>query len=213
MKKGSFYATCFSTVTRERQPHDSSLSLARRAFVFTALVPGLATAQTGNGSALVESGLQYTHELDPNGMSVLRETRRRSPSGFLYAFPYELWDYTEVGNGLLYRGYFEGGYLGSAGDTDEARFEEYVDWRSGVWLPYFSASLRKPETGAFADISGGSVGRKDQFYRGQGGLFGLFRLSAFYDSLPHRYANDAHDLFEGVGSESLHHAYTSPLPS
>ena len=59
------------------------LSSAHRALVLAALAPGLAAAQTGNGSALVESGIEYTHELDPNGMSVLRETRRRSPSGFL----------------------------------------------------------------------------------------------------------------------------------
>jgi hypothetical protein len=45
--------------------------------------------------------------LDPNGLSLLTETRRRTPSGLLYPYPPEPYPLSDLGSGWLGRGALE----------------------------------------------------------------------------------------------------------
>src|SRR5262249_41117888 len=46
-------------------------------------------------------------------------------------------------------------------------------------------------------------GRDDQFYDLEAGRAGWLRVRAWFSGVPHRYASDAVQLFDGAGSESL----------
>lgn len=178
----------------------------RGAILVGVLILAIATAAAGEpatGSGLTPGGLADTHLIDERGMSLWRQTPRRSPTGLLYAYPWKPWDYRELDGGWLFRGFAEIGGIASPEDSDEAYFQEYVDLDDGVLVRNLVLDLRRPESGDYFEFDAGVVGRDDQFYRAELGRFGLFRLVGFFDGLRHQYANDARILHEGAGSDEL----------
>lgn len=151
--------------------------------------------------SLNRSGIENTHENDARGLSTLRETRRRTPSGLLYPYPAE--PATWRGDSVLIRGFVELGYVGNFGETDEARFRKYSDWSDGLLVPHFLLEGKRSDRADSFQLSGGSVGREDQSYGLEVGRTGLWRLRASYDAVRHVYADDARILFSGTGSEYL----------
>lgn len=161
-----------------------------------------AIAVEGRGAAVNSAGLEASREVDKRGLSALRSTRMRTPSGFLYPYPLLPPSYREWGSFEL-RGFLDLGFLGNAGDVDEAQFRKYSDWGEGFLLRDFTLDLRQKEGLGYLSASGGAAGRDDQFYRAEIGQFGRFRVTGFFDALPHRYANDARFLLDGAGTETL----------
>ncbi|MBW2419149.1 MAG: MtrB/PioB family outer membrane beta-barrel protein [Deltaproteobacteria bacterium] len=195
-------------------PRSHLLSLFLFSLFLFSLLPRSSEAQPLRGNALNPSGRELALEIDDRGMSYLRKPARRTPSGFLYAPPPRSPQYQELGDGWLWRGSAELGYLGSYGDTSVARFERFADLQdgsspaNGFLFGDLALSLRRPESAFYVDFHGGSLGRDDQYYRGELGVYGQLRLVATYDGVPHRYFNDSIDIFEGRGSERL----TLPAP-
>jgi MtrB/PioB family decaheme-associated outer membrane protein len=167
-----------------------------------ALVGGRASAAEAAGSGLDDEGLEASREIDERGLSALTPTRRRSPSGLLYPYPYESPKWTSLG-ALDWRGFAELGYLGNADRDDETRFYEHVDWSDGLLLRDFFLDARSRDGGRYAHFEGGAAGRDDAFYRAEVGRRGWLRLGLFYDEVPHVLANDARSLYGGIGSERL----------
>ncbi len=177
-------------------------------FARPAISLALALAAASGGAAAprassLDPSLEISREVDARGLTLLQPERRRTPTGFLYPYPYEPPAWRALGAGLEGRGFLELGFLGDAGEDSETRFREYSDTREGFLLRDFELDLRRSTGAGFASLSGGSAGRDDQFYRAELGRYGSFRLEASYDSLEHRYANDARVLFTGAGSERL----------
>ncbi len=163
---------------------------------------GPSTAVEGRGAAVNSAGLEASREVDERGLSAIRSTRMRTPSGFLYPYPllppsYRDWGSFEV------RGFLDLGFLGDAGDDDEAQFRKYSDWSEGFLLRDFTLDLRQKEGLGYFSASGGAAGRDDQFYRAEIGQIGRFRVTGFFDALSHRYANDARFLLNGAGTKTL----------
>ncbi|MCH7708120.1 MAG: MtrB/PioB family outer membrane beta-barrel protein, partial [Myxococcales bacterium] len=171
--------------------------------VLVLAIENVAAGEPATGSGLDPAGLAGTHLIDERGMSLWRQTPRRSPTGLLYAYPWKPWDYRELDGGWLFRGFAEIGGIGSPADSDEAYFQEYVDLDDGVLIRNLVLDLRRPESGDYFEFDAGVVGRDDQFYRAELGRFGRFRLVGFFDGLRHQYANDARILHEGAGSDEL----------
>ena len=161
-----------------------------------------ATAVEGRGAAVNSAGLEASREVDMRGLSALRSTRMRTPSGFLYPYPLLPPSYREWGS-FEVRGSLDLGFIGDAGDDDEAQFRKYSDWGEGFLLRDFTLDLRQKEGLGYLSVSGGAVGRDDQFYRAEMGQVGRFRVTGFFDALSHRYANDARFLLNGAGTETL----------
>jgi hypothetical protein len=149
----------------------------------------------GNGE--VEAGP------DLRGMSFLVQTRRRTPSGILYPWPPELQDLTELGGGWQGRASLEAGYFFDEGDERESRFERYRDVRDAPLVDLLNLELLQPQRGDYALLRGGSLGRDDQFYDLEAGRAGWLRVRGWYSGVPHRYANDASQLFVGRDTLSL----------
>jgi MtrB/PioB family decaheme-associated outer membrane protein len=153
------------------------------------------------GSVLGGEGLEPILEIDERGLSTLRPTRHRTPSGILYPYPLRPLPYS--GERLELRSFVELGYVGNNGDSNEARFRKYADLSDGFLLRRFLIEGRERDGAAYFEIGGGSAGRSDQFYQAELGIHNLFRLRGGFDSLEHFYMDDARVLFSGVGSERL----------
>jgi hypothetical protein len=149
----------------------------------------------GNGE--VEAGP------DPRGMSLLLATRRRTPSGLLYPYPPELPDLTELGDGWLWRANLEFGGFFDGGNERETRYERYRIVRDGAVADLLNLELLQPERGDYALFRAGSVGQRDQFYDFEAGRAGWLRVRGWFSGVPHRYANDAVQLYQGAGSDFL----------
>lgn len=140
---------------------------------------------------------------DPRGMSLLLDSRRRSPSGLLYPYPPETHDLSDLGNGWFARGAVETGYTFTSGDDGETRFTKYVDRKDGLLLDGLDLELWRPETGDYGMLRAGSVGRQDQFYDFEASRAGWVRFRGSFSGVPHRYASDATTLWLGGGGDFL----------
>ena len=140
---------------------------------------------------------------DPRGMSLLLDTRKRSPSGILYAYPPALYDLSDLGGGWLTRGALESGYTLVGGDERETRFTKYVERKDGFLVSGLDFELWKPETGDYAMLRAGSLGRHDQFYDLEASRAGWLRFRGSFSGVPHKYGTDDVVLWNGGGSDSL----------
>ena len=169
--------------------------------VWLAFSPQAAIPATDRTSVLAGEELESTREVDERGLSTLRSTRHRSPSGILY--PYPLRPPAWSGEEIQFRSFVELGYVGNSGEAGEADFRKYADLSDGFLLRRFLIEGRERDGVAYFEIGGGSAGRSDQFYHAEIGHHGLFRLRGGFDSLKHLSMDDARVLFKGSGSEQL----------
>jgi MtrB/PioB family decaheme-associated outer membrane protein len=142
-----------------------------------------------------------SRRVDPNGLSFLTKTRRRSPTGFLYPYPFEPSPGLLLGDWKL-RGLAEFGWIESWGGANEAYYEEFGDHKDGA-IDAARFEAHHAPSGAYAEFGASAIGRDDASAFLDAGQRGLLRVRAFYDELPHRYANDARILFDGAGSQNL----------
>ncbi len=182
-----------------------SPALASAAAALAALlaVVAPARAETAPGYVLNPPGGDTTRQRDEDGMSYLRDTRRRTPTGFLYPEPLEAQTLSPLGDGWLGRGSLEIGGMATFGDDEETRFWRYSDWSDEFLLDSFDAGVLQPESGLYLDARGGAVGRTDDYYSGEVGWLSQLRLRGTWSGIPHSYARDARNLFQGAGSEVL----------
>ena len=180
-------------------------AVAAALLVCATLIPPAARAQLAavRGTFIDPSGVDPLRDVDPRGMTSLRPTRRRTPTGFLYPFPPEPWRGVDLGGGWLGAGSIAAGGLFESGDTDETRFGRYTDWDDGLWLRWLDARFVQPTAGWYARFAAGDVAREDAVYRGELGKPGVFRLRAGWSGIPVPYANDAQLIFLGAGSDRL----------
>jgi len=162
-----------------------------------------AAAQGVRGNERNPEALRPLAPLDPRGFSALRPERRRSPAGLLYPFPEVPLRFRPIGRGWEASAALEAGYFFDTGDSDETRFENYSDGDDQLFVQWFDVELWNPENALYFKSAGLGVAREDASYRGEAGLPGWLRIRGGFDRLRRRYANDARNLFQGVGSESL----------
>jgi MtrB/PioB family decaheme-associated outer membrane protein len=152
-------------------------------------------------SSADDATFSLSRSVDPDGLSFLVKARQRTPTGFLYPYPLEPPDGLVLGDWKL-RGLAEVGWAESWGSRNEAYFERYTDHRDGA-IDSARLEAHDTTTGAYAEFGALAIGRDDVSAFLDAGQRGWLRVRAYYDELPHRYANDARILFDGVGSEHL----------
>lgn len=159
------------------------------------------TSSARAASSSDDSTFSLSRSVDPDGLSFLRKTRRRTPTGFLYPYPLEPTPGISLGDWRL-RGLADLGWAESGGDTDETRFGQYTDYHDGV-IDALRFEAFHATTGAYAEVGATAIGRDDISAFLDTGQRGWLQIRATYDELPRRYANDARILFGGVGTEHL----------
>jgi putative beta-barrel porin MtrB/PioB len=146
---------------------------------------------------------------DPQGLSLLLDGRKRTPTGFLYPYPPELKPMTDLGGGWLARGSLETGWFFGGGDTEtETRYTKYADRDSGWSVSGLNFEAWRPESGDYAMLRAGSLDRDDQFYDFEASRAGWVRFRASFSGVPHKYAADATSLWVGGGSQFLELPHT-----
>ena len=179
-----------------------AIALATAVAAAAALGASFAAADPPRDS-LHEGNAEVWQVPDPQGLSLLLDTRRRSPSGLLYPYPPALFDLSDLGDGWRARGALESGYSLVSGDETETRYTKYVERKDGFLVDGLDLELWKPETGDYAMLRAGSLGRLDQFYDLEASRAGWVRFRGSFSGVPHKYASDATSLWLGGGSDFL----------
>src|SRR6478672_8216295 len=134
-----------------------------------------------------------------------------SPVGRLYNMPLDPnGDFERKAPGWIASGFGELGLLGVHGDGNAALFRQYKDVKDGAYLNLFGLSLEKPLEARFLEASGGAVGMDDQFYRLQLGRYNDWKVSAWYDGIPHVVTTTYRSPWNGLGGSSLALATLKP---
>ena len=184
---------------------------------------GIALAQWC-GSALADSAVGVDtaigNALNPPGRSAVPrnmapdgdDTVRRSPSGQLYGVPYEQpEERSKTTDGWEYNGIVEGGVIGGDANQKNALFRQYKDLKNGAALNYFEVEADKPDSAAFIQAVGGSVGQKDQFYGVQFGRYNDWKVKLFYNETSHVFTDTWKSLFNGEGTGTLTTGLEAPV--
>lgn len=138
---------------------------------------------------------------DPQGMGIAEDSR--SPTGLRTADPPRVTPPGQTSGGLLYRATFELGGLGVGGDKGTAKFREYKDLDSGVYLNNFAVMLAQPGRAFHLDAVGGGVGRRDQYYGVDAGRYNAWRVRGWFSETPHVFTTTYRSLWDGAGGDTL----------
>jgi hypothetical protein len=182
------------------------LLLAATMLASPALADSAATGYGGPGNVLNPAGLGPDLGRDPDGLSPLSDGTSRSPTGLLYPIPFRSPSMTQSESDPDWwtSGWVEAGVMGTAGsDTRSALLNQYGDWRSGWLLSNLGFLAENRATAFYVSGQAENVGRTDQFYQTRFGRYGVFDVTAFFDSLPHVYATQAKSLWDGMGTGTL----------
>lgn len=187
--------------------------MSRRLLLLAAtLLSGPALADTGTtgygaaGNVLNPSGLPIDQPRDTDGLSPLTEGHSRSPTGLLYPIPFRQKDMVQSASDpdWWYGGWAEAGVLGTFGaDTKSAMLNEYGDWRSGFVVTNLGFEAENRADALYLSALGHNIGRTDQYYQARYGRYGVFDVTAYFDSVPHLYSTTASSLWDGIGTGTL----------
>lgn len=177
------------------------------ACVASAIATTPAIAQQDHvGNALNPQVLAVPAARDPDGLGITEFPR--TPTGRLHLPPRVVVDPRRSEGGWFYRVGVEIGALGTSGDTDNAKFREYKDFSSGLYVNTFGLSFEKPDSARHFSVYGGALGRGDQYFGGQAGTYNSWRVRGFYNDVPHVFTSTYRSLWSGVGAGAL----TTTLP-
>ncbi|MBC2714837.1 MAG: MtrB/PioB family outer membrane beta-barrel protein [Desulfobacteraceae bacterium] len=85
-------------------------------------------------------------------------------------------------------------------NNDSAKFEEYRDMSGGL---SGDAEINVSKESNYLDIIAENIARDDQSYLFRGGRYGNYKISVFYDEIPHNLTYDARSYYTGIGSGNL----------
>lgn len=163
------------------------------------------TVATGYGAAgdqLNPSGMMLNLPRDPEGLSQLDEITR-TPTGLLYPVPflYPKMTQSRTDPDWWSTTWFAAGLLG--GGARSAQFRQYGDWSNGLLFGSVGFLAENRKTALYVSALGQDIGRADQFYQVTVGRYGVFRLTAIFDSIPHVFSTDAKSIWDGAGTGLL----------
>jgi hypothetical protein len=178
----------------------SAVGLALTQFMTSAAWADSAVGvDTAMGNALNPGRPTLPRDPDPDAAM-----GKRTPSGQLYDIPAGITeDAAQTAGGWRYQGSADVGVLGGDAGSRNAQFRQYKDLHSGLYVNNFGVEAEKPDSGNFLEISGGGVGRADQFYTLQTGRYNDWKLRAFYTETLHSFTDNYHSLYQGVGGNQL----------
>jgi len=173
----------------------SAISLACAAMATLAIPQAQADSAYGVDAV---SGNAYKKSYDGGPRDPDATPRKHTPTGQLYDQP----PVTEEAAPAAVSGHVEIGILDSEADNPNATFRKYKDPATGVNIQSFGMEYNS-ENARFLDISGGGVGRGDQFYSLQFGRYNDWKVKGFYNETTHVFTNTYRNLWNGTGTGNL----------
>jgi MtrB/PioB family decaheme-associated outer membrane protein len=105
---------------------------------------------------------------------------------------------SDILGGVVQRGVFDVGFVGSSIDGDAARYQRYQDLRDGAQANLFR--FTRDEGRWFVKAGADHVGRRDQKYFMTFGQPGRLKASFTWDQIPLYYSNDTATLYSNQGN-------------
>lgn len=175
--------------------------------VALAFSPLLAAQDSGVGVDMqfgnrIDPGGQATYGCDERGMSWLRSTPLRTPTGFLYQCAPQLPELKSVGD-WLYSATLPLGYVATGGDEDNAQWQRYSGWDEGLAIGPFNLSAFRPDDGTYVELRGSRLSADNQNYKLTQGRAGHYRIEAFYRDQPNVVSGNAQSIWNGIGTNHL----------
>lgn len=133
-------------------------------------------------------------------------TAKHTPTGQLFRIPFAVpkpEDIKKTASGWEYSGQVEVGFISGDGDERNALYRMYQDVENGAYVNNFSLHLKKPGTGDYVDLTGGSAGRDDQYLGLQFGRFNDWKVKIYFSEIPHVFTDRYKSLWNGVGTGNL----------
>lgn len=159
----------------------------------------------GPGNVLNPTGQYMDLQRDIDGLSQLDDVTR-TPTGLLYPLPYAAPAMTQSKSDpdVWSSGWIEGGALGTFGQKiNSASFQEYTDWSNGPILTSAGFLTENRKTAWYLSGLAENVGRADEYFQLKTGRYGVYNVTAFFDSIPHVYSTEAKSLWDGAGGNDL----------
>ena len=91
----------------------------------------------------------------------------------------------------------------SARTPTSALLNRYGEFSSGPLLGSAGFLLENHRTAYYFSGLVENAGRNDQYYQLNGGRYGDFNLTLFFDSVPHLYSTEARSIWNGAGTDNL----------
>ncbi|WP_257388775.1 MtrB/PioB family outer membrane beta-barrel protein [Tahibacter caeni] len=187
------------------RPHRFARAALPLALAFAPAAPAAADSGDGvdlaPGNALLANGLADAAP-DARGTSWLRPGQRRSPAGHLYGCPLEPPTVEELGE-WIYDGRMQLGGVVVNGDEDNALWNRYVRWDSGLVLGLLEIALRRPADGSYAELRASRLGSDDGFIEAAFGRAGSYKVQALLREMPNVVSDSARPIWNGVGTNDL----------
>ncbi len=139
---------------------------------------------------------------DARGTSWLTDGVHRSPSGNLYMCPAEPPEVAAHDDWISY-GTLEVGAVATGGDDDNALWNRYVHWDSGLVLGLLDYTWERPDDGTYANARASRISDDDQYYQAVFGRAGSYKIEAFLRDVPNVLTNTARPIWNGVGTNNL----------
>ena len=139
---------------------------------------------------------------DERGTSWLEAGVHRSPTGNLYECPPPPVQPARHGEWQGY-GVLRIGAVATTGDDDNALWNRYVDWDSGLVLALLDYSVERADDGSYANLRASRISDDDEYYQAVFGRAGSYKVQAFLRDMPNVLTNTARPLWNGVGSNRL----------
>jgi hypothetical protein len=127
-----------------------------------------------------------------------------TPTGQLYAMPAaEAEPGITTADGWVVDGSIEAGLLRSQASKKNAIYDMYRDNSNGFNINNFNLKGEKSDSARYFEISGGGVGKKDQFYGLTVGRYNDWKVKTFYNETPHVFTTTYRSLWDGIGTGNL----------
>jgi hypothetical protein len=139
---------------------------------------------------------------DERGTSWLTPGEHRSPTGNLYMCPAEPPVTSEHGDWISY-GTLEIGGVATGGDDNNALWNRYVHWDSGLVLGLLDYTWERPDDGTYANARASRISDDDAYYQAVFGRAGSYKIEAFMRAVPNVLTNTARPIWNGVGTNNL----------
>jgi hypothetical protein len=183
-----------------------SLHALPLALAITAVLPARADSGVGvdtwRANKLDPTAGESMQGCDDRGTSWLVAGQHRSPSGNLYNCPPPSPQPDEHGDWRYY-GVLQAGLLGTSGDDNNALWNRYVDWDTGLILGLLDMTFERPEDGTYANVRASRLSDDDQYYQAVFGRAGSYKIQAFLRDMPNVLSNNAKPIWNGIGSNRL----------
>ena len=157
---------------------------------------------TWRGNKLDPTAGAQSQMPDGRGTSWLAPGQHRSPTGNLYMCPAEAPEVDTFGRWIGY-GSVQIGGIAAGGDHDNALWNRYADWDSGLILGLLDYTWQRPSDGTYANVRASRISDDDQYYQAVFGRAGAYKVQAFVRDMPNIVSSNARPIWNGVGSNTL----------